>query len=218
MVVDNVDDKDSFFHDKLSNGNSPSQCIPRCAQGTLLFTTRTSDIAYDLAAPIEPLAVPQISRKEGTELVKARLQRAPSPLDDNTIHKLLDELECIPLAITQAVTFISKRRKTIPQYLEQYRKSDATKMRMLTFEFAEHGGQSGSLESVAKTWSVTFDWIRSNDPRTADLLCLVSFFQHQAIPRQLLVGQDGGEGDELELEDSLAILRSFRCWKLTKAP
>ncbi|KAH6854701.1 hypothetical protein B0I37DRAFT_302065 [Chaetomium sp. MPI-CAGE-AT-0009] len=223
MVIDNVDDKDSFFHETLPSGNTPSQCIPKCAHGSLLFTTRTRDIAFDLATPAEPIAIPQMTEQEGIQLVKERLRRAPGPLDDTTIGELLHELECIPLAITQAISFISKRRTTIPQYLEKYRKSDATRTRMLTFEFAEHGRQIGSLESVAKTWSLTFKWLRSNSPRAADLLCLISFFQHQAIPRQLLLtpkGEDGEglaakkeeteeEEDDFDFEDALDILCAF---------
>ena len=222
MVIDNVDDKDGFFHNTLPSGNTPSQYIPKCAHGSLLFTTRTRDIAFDLATPADPIAIPQMSEKEGIQLVKERLRRTPGPLDDTTIGELLDELEYIPLAITQAMAFITKRRTTIPQYLERYRKSDATRTRMLTFEFAEHGRQIASLESVAKTWSVTFNWIRGNSPRAADLLCLVSFFQHQAIPRQLLLTPKGGAGegpavkeeenedeDNFDFEDALDTLCAF---------
>jgi tetratricopeptide (TPR) repeat protein len=201
MVIDNVDDKDSFFRDTLPSGNTPSQCIPKCAHGSLLFTTRTRDIAFDLATPAEPIAIPRMTKQEGIQLVKERLRRGPDPLDDTTIGELLDELECIPLAITQAISFISKRRITIPQYLERYRQSDATRTRMLTFEFAEHGRQIGSLESVAKTWSVTFKWIRSNNPRAANLLCLISFFQNQAIPRQLLLTPKGQAREGLAAEE-----------------
>lgn len=219
MVIDNVDDRDAFFRDKLPNGNTPSQCVPHCAQGSLLFTTRSRDVAFDLATPVEPITIPQMSKQEGLQLVKQRLQLSSAPLDDKAVCDLLDELEYIPLAITQAVAFISKRRKTIAQYLEQYRKSDATKMRMLTFEFTEHGRQMNSLESVAKTWSVSFDWIRHNSQRAADILCMVSFLQPQAIPRQLLVGPKGGtvsgvvagddEKDGFEFEEALETLCDF---------
>ncbi|KAH6617429.1 hypothetical protein F5144DRAFT_586426 [Chaetomium tenue] len=224
MVIDNVDDKDSFFYYTLPNGNTPSQCIPTCAHGSLLFTTRTSDIAFDLATPAVPIAIPQMTSQEGNQLVKERLRRAPGPLDNTTIGELLDEVEYIPLAITQAISFISKRGTTIPQYLERYRQSDATRTRMLTFEFAEHGRQIGSLESVAKTWTITFKWLRSNSPRAADLLCLLSFFQHQAIPRQLLLTPKGEaregvaakeqeteemEEDGFDFEDALDTLCAF---------
>lgn len=59
-------------------------------------------------------------------------------MDEHAVE-LLDELENIPLAITQAAAFMSKRRKTIPQYIELYRKSDSTRLQMLNYEFSDHG-------------------------------------------------------------------------------
>lgn len=192
MVIDNVDDQSSYFHGKMSNGKTPSQCIPRCPHGTLIFTTRNRDIAVDLAAPSVPVMVAELNEKEGLQLVKGRLEDK-SRVDDNMVRELLVELEYIPLAITQALAFMSKRRKTVPQYLEQYRKSDGNRSRLLSFDFVDHGKQDGSLESVAKTWSISFESIRENNPRAANLLCITSFFQHQRIPRLLLQDPNGGD-------------------------
>lgn len=213
MVVDNVDDEVSFFRDKMRNGKTPSQCIPHRSHGSLLFTTRSSDMAVDLATPAEPISITKLSEEEGIQLVKERL---PGRLiQDDQVLELLEELEYIPIAITQAVAFISKRRlKSVAQYLEQYRKNDNSRTRMLTYEFTEHGRHHGSLESVAKTWSLSFEGIRSNNTRAADLLCLVSFFQHQGIPRLLLQSalfkdQDQDTDPVDELEEAIAVLRAY---------
>ncbi|KAK4463265.1 P-loop containing nucleoside triphosphate hydrolase protein [Cladorrhinum samala] len=197
MVIDNVDDQSGYFREKISNGKTPSQCTPRCPNGTLIFTTRTRDMAVDLAAPAAPVMVAELDEKEGLQLVRARLDGRP-PVDDDVVRQLLTELEYIPLAITQALAFMSKRRKSIPQYLELYRKSDGNKSRLLSFDFADHGRQDGSLESVARTWSISFESIRENNPRTANLLCIMSFFQHQSIPLLLLQDADDGEEDGVE--------------------
>ena len=220
MVVDNVDEPTSFFVEKMRNGKTPSQCMPRCPHGSLLFTTRSSDMAVDLATPANPIPILRLEQEEGVQLVKGRLQGID--LRDDDILVLLDELEYIPIAITQAVAFISKRRlKSVAQYLDQYRKSDMARTRMLAFEFTEHGRHEGSLESVAKTWSMSFAVIRGSNPRAADLLCLISFLQHQGIPRMLLRRrteedeasgsrtEDEDEGDEDELEEAIAILRAY---------
>ncbi|KAK4168165.1 short-chain dehydrogenase [Cladorrhinum sp. PSN259] len=208
MVVDNVDDEASFFHDKMSNGKTPSQCIPRCSHGSLLFTTRTRDIAVDLATSATPITIAGLSEFEGLQLIKERLEERYRG-DDDVIGTFLAELEYIPLAITQALAFILKRRKTIAHYLEQYRKSEVTKSRLLSFEFADHGRQDASLESIVKTWSLSFDWIRNTNPRAAKLLCLVSFFQHQGIPRILLSDPESDSDDDDDLEDALGILRAY---------
>ncbi|KAM7184393.1 hypothetical protein V8F20_012253 [Naviculisporaceae sp. PSN 640] len=212
MVVDNVDDKNIFFHDKMRNGMTPSQCIPRCAHGSLLFTTRSSDIAVDLSTPAQPIPVDRLSEEEGVQLVKERL---PNFIKDDQVHELLRELEYIPIAIAQAVAFISKRRlKSLAQYLEQYRQNDRTRTRMLTYEFTEHGRYDGSLKSVAKTWSISFEGIRKSNPRAADLLCLISFFQHQGIPRILLQPLSSGAQDDDtdpvdEFEETIGLLRAY---------
>ena len=210
MVVDNADDEASFFREKMRNGKTPSQSIPRCSHGSLLFTTRTSDMGVDLATQGAPIMILGLSPKEGLHLVRERLrERCPS---DELVLELLLELEHIPLAITQAVAFILKRRMTIPQYLEQYRKSDSNRTHLLAFEFADHGRQSASMESVAKTWSLSFDWLRNNNNvRATDLLCLISFFQHNGIPQRLLVGtgDNGDAQNEFDFEDAVATLRAF---------
>ncbi|KAK1830481.1 short-chain dehydrogenase [Podospora conica] len=208
MVVDNADDEASFFREKMRHGKTPSQSIPRCSHGSLLFTTRTSDMGVDLAAPAAPIMIPGLSQKEGLQLAKERLrERYPS---DEIVLVLLMELEYIPLAITQAVAFILKRNKNIPQYLG-YLKNDSARTRMLAFEFADHGRQNSSMESVAKTWSLSFDWLRNNNQRATDLLCLISFFQHNGIPQRLLLGAGSNEDaeDEFDFEEAMAALRAF---------
>ncbi|KAM7217641.1 short-chain dehydrogenase [Rhypophila decipiens] len=212
MVVDNVDNQASYFRDKIRNGKTPSQCVPHCAHGSLLFTTRSSDMAVDLANPAEAIPILRLSKEEGIQLVRERLPGKVIP--DDQVLALLEELEYIPIAITQAVAFISKRRlKSLAQYLEQYRKNDSTRTRMLTYEFTEHGRHHGSLESVAKTWSLSFEGIRGSNPRAADLLCKISFFQHQSIPRLLIrspsPSEDEEEGFDEDLEEAIAILRAY---------
>jgi len=182
MVVDNADDEKSFFHEKMRNGKKPSQSIPHCSHGSLLFTTRTSDMGVDFAAPAGPIMIPALDPEEGLQLVKEGLQKRSPP--EEAALDLLAELEYIPLAITQAVAFIIKRRTTISKYLEQYRKSDSSRTRLLAFEFADHGRQSASMESVAKTWSLSFDWLRNNNLRATDLLLLDQLFPTQRHPKE----------------------------------
>ncbi|KAH7318086.1 P-loop containing nucleoside triphosphate hydrolase protein [Stachybotrys elegans] len=203
MVVDNVDDEDAFFREKTRIGKTPSECIPHSAQGTLLFTTRSRDIAFDVASTSKPILIQEMEREEGLKLIRKRL---PTDTPEDTLITLLEVLEFIPLAITQAVAFITKRRKTVRQYLEQYQKSDATRTKLLSYEFSDHGRQGSSMESLAKTWMLSFEAIRESNPRAAELLCLITFFQHQGVPAVLL--QSDGE-DEFDFQDAVAVLKAF---------
>jgi hypothetical protein len=62
---------------------------------------------------------------EGLSLLRGRID-GRSTMEE--LSELLEELEYLPLAITQAAAFMTKRRKTIPQYLDLYRKSDSVKI------------------------------------------------------------------------------------------
>ena len=203
MVVDNIDYAEVFFKEPMTNGKTVSQCIPRTGKGSLLFTTRSRDIAVDLILPAKPIPVPMLTKSEGTELLRCRL---PGIHAEEYIFDLLEELEYIPLAITQAAAFMSKRRRTISQYLDLYRKSDSARVRMLSYEFSDHGRQYNSMESVAKTWIISFESIRRGNPRSADLLSLMCYFDRHAIPAALLTAEDE---DELDFEDAVAVLRAF---------
>ena len=202
MVIDNVDD-DAFFRSKTKNGKTPWELIPRCQHGSLLFTTRNRDIAVDLASPAHPIIIQEMEREEGLQLVRERLG-AEQP--EELVLELLDALEYIPLAISQAIAFIIKRRKTIQQYLEQYRKDDTIRTRLLNFEFMDHGREASSMESVAKTWILSFESIRDTNKRAADLLCLINFFQHHSIPVFLLRDE---EESELDFEEAVALLKAY---------
>jgi tetratricopeptide (TPR) repeat protein len=203
MVVDNIDDTEVFFKEPMTNQKTVSQCIPRTWKGSLLFTTRSRDIAIDLILPTQPIPVPVLTKSEGAELLRSRL---PGNHSEEHIIELLEELEYIPLAITQAAAFMSKRRRTIPQYLDLYRKSDSARVRMLSYEFSDHGRQYNSMESVAKTWTISFESIRRGNPRSADLLSLMCYFDRHAVPAALLTGEDE---DELDFEDAVAVLCAF---------
>jgi tetratricopeptide (TPR) repeat protein len=203
MVIDNVDDADVFFREATSNKKTLSQYIPRTGQGTLLFTTRSRDIAVDLILPAKPIPVPVLTKSEGGQLFRSRVTGDHS---EEHVIELLEELEYIPLAITQAAAFMSKRRRTIPQYLELYRKSHSARVRMLSYEFSDHGRQYNSMESIAKTWIISFESIRRGNPRSADLLSLMSCFDRHAIPAALLYEE---EEDILDFEDAVAVLCAF---------
>lgn len=205
MVIDNVDDEDAFFRGRMTVGKTPSECLPQCQKGSLLFTTRSRDVAFDVANPETSITIRELGKTEGLDLVRKRL-RGNEP--DSLIFELLQELEYIPLAITQAIAFMVKRQRTIQQYLEQYRKSDAIEAEFPNHELSDHERLENTSESVAETWKLSFGSIRDSNQRVADLLCLINFFQHQGIPAILL--QDADEaGDRFDFQEAAANVKAF---------
>ncbi|EED11465.1 kinesin, putative [Talaromyces stipitatus ATCC 10500] len=116
--------------------------------------------------------------------------------------------ECIPLAIAQAGAYISNRspRMTVSSYLELFQQSETNQEHLLNYDEAHdlRRDQSGRYP-VIMTWQISFDQIHHIYPKATDLLALMSMFDRQGIPEELV-----SEGiDQLQFEDTMALLISF---------
>ena len=136
MIIDNVDDRTMFFEDGNYKGKALCEYMPQTALGAILYTTRNRDIGIDLDSTRDPIDVPSMSVEDARSLLGTRIQSQSTEAEQLA---LLDELVYLPLAITQAVAFMLKRRKHISQYLESYRQSHATRIQLLGQRSKYHG-------------------------------------------------------------------------------
>ena len=88
-------------------------------------------------------------------------------------------LECIPLAVNQAAVYINRRspRVSVRSYVDEFPKSERRKDSLLRSDKGDLGRYDGVSNSVVVTWQVTFEQIRRDRPRAANLLSLMSQFQ-----------------------------------------
>ena len=69
------------------------------------------------------MEVPPLSPQEAKALLRLKLKGSASSFDvSSTTERLLDVLGYIPLAITQAATFINRNRWTLQGYLAAHEK------------------------------------------------------------------------------------------------
>ncbi len=202
MIIDNVDNAEAFFKEKV-HGKPLVEYVPQSARGSLLFTTRNRDIGIDLTRNSDPIMIPSMSEEEAQQLLGDPLMSS-STVEDR--QNLLEELDYLPLAITQAVAYMTKRRKSIPQYLTLFRQSDSTKIRLLKHEFSDFGRGEKRMESLATTFVVSFDYLKKAHPDAADLLSMMSFFDRQRILGDVLHGQDA---NQLDFDDAIGLLVAF---------
>ncbi|KAG7007031.1 hypothetical protein G7Y79_00012g033670 [Physcia stellaris] len=202
MVIDNVDIADTLFHERV-NGRTLTEYIPQTQRGSLLYTSRNRDVAVDILHGGDPIHVGPMSPNEAHKLLSTV---EPLESEEADISSLLRELEYIPLAITQAAAFMSKRHKSAGQYLDLFRGSDSAKAQLLAHEFVDHGREARSRESVAKTWMISFAHISEVNPRAAEMLSLMSCYDQQSIP-QLLLRYDNEDG--LQFDDAVGLLLAF---------
>ena len=203
MVIDNVDDRAMFFEEKISNGKAPCEYIPQSPKGSILYTTRNKDIGIDLASHRDPIIVPPMTVAEARSLLGEKVNAEST---EGEQLELLDELVYLPLAITQAAAFMAKRHKNVSQYIELYRQSDSTSIRLLDQRFMYHGREARPPESVLTTWRISFHYIRTENPRAAELLSIMSFLDRQGIPSALLISEDE---DPFDFDEAIGLLEAF---------
>ncbi|PVH82050.1 TPR-like protein [Cadophora sp. DSE1049] len=187
LIVDNVDNNEIF--NVTSTGKTCLEYIPdRNPEGRVLFTSRNRGVCLNLVE--EPILIPSMSTAEASDLLGERILQT-STRDEQLL--LLEELDHLPLAIIQATKYMAMLRKTVSQYLEQFRKGRESKTALLNHKFANPGRRERSLESVATTWIVSFNYIREQSPRAAEILSLMSVLDRQSIPMSLIIGDDENE-------------------------
>ena len=173
MIVDNVDDSQIFRN--MRTGKSPFEYIPQVANGSVLYTSRNRDVAVDLAG--DPITVPPMSGQEARMLLGDRTRGISTEAEQDA---LIAELDQLPLAITQAASYMNKRRKTIPQYLKLLQHGEPSRLKLLAHDFLGVGRETAPYNSVTMTWFISFQQIKSESPRAADLLSLMSFLDRQS--------------------------------------
>jgi hypothetical protein len=127
---------------------------------------------------------------------------------ENEATLLVKALECIPLAITQAGSHITNRssRIYVSTYSELFRQSESNQERLLKYDNAKDLWRDESIRHpVITTWQISFDQIHQIPQAATDLLALMSMFNRQGIPEDLI-----NQGmDQLDFEDAVALLISF---------
>ncbi len=199
MIVDNVDDRNMFFETYTYAGKAFREYIPQ-TKGSILYTTRNRDIGIDLALDRVPIIM---NVQEAQALLGQRIIAESTETEQ---LELLGELVYLPLAISQAAAFMAKRRKTVAEYIKLYRGSESTRIRLLGQRFNYHGREARPLESVVTTWWISFNYIKTENPRAAEILSMTSFLDQQKIPFSLLIAD--GE-DDFDFEEAMGLLEAF---------
>jgi tetratricopeptide (TPR) repeat protein len=221
VILDNADDtrvllgKPSISEQAEKPANfARLDCIPSCEHGHLLVTSRTAIAAKELVEWKEIIAVDSMNEDQALTLLYNKL--GVWYIEQYALQ-LVRELDCMPLAISQAAAYIwqSAGRCTIQQYLEKLRQCDASEASVLDVDRRDLRRDRESSNAIILTWQVSFEHIREMNPSAADLLSLMSFFDRQAIPESLLHKRGSGNADlatfyaSEDFERDLAVLHSY---------
>ena len=207
LVIDNADNIEHWWPGKYKSGGSlddPSKNLSRYLpngldDGRVLITTRDNRVASRLAKEAKPIAVHPMSNHEAKSLFLSKLGDEQSNFDEMEVHSLLEELDHLPLALSQAAAFIEENGVSIADYTNALRGEDAEEF--LHEELDDSRRDEESVNSVFRTWKLSFDQIKQQKPQAAELLSLLAMLDRQSIPKSLL--------KILEVTTSLGVLQSF---------
>ena len=210
MVIDNADDESLFFGEDEDRGQRPcnsssklARCFPQRPNGSILLTTRNRMLGVKFATARGVITVSEMSVSESKNLLLENLEEGSH--NDHDLTDLVEVLENLPLDLVQAAAFIGEMSQSIGDYLQMYRGSGSTKIKLLSQNFEDGERDADIKNPVAVTWAISFEQIKKNNPRAAELLSLMSVLDRQAIPKALL----SSDLEEVELEIALGTLKAF---------
>ncbi|KAH8797786.1 hypothetical protein DL96DRAFT_897628 [Flagelloscypha sp. PMI_526] len=164
LFFDNADDPSLNFRPYIS-----------WSHGNVIITTRNRELRVH--APKCSIWVDRLDLEDAKELLLRGLPIAEGPEGQEIAVKIVQELGCLALAITQARAYIARGLCNISEYLPLYLQN-----RKKLLEHKSTQRIDDYQYSVYTTWTISFNKLSSN---AAHLLELLSFMHHDAIPSEL---------------------------------
>jgi tetratricopeptide (TPR) repeat protein len=206
MIVDNADNVETFYPSGKSTADASAQVslatyLPQSRHGAILVTSRSKDAAARLVGGYNRIKeVLVMDESEGLHLFRNKLQHPPC---EESVLKLLKELNCIPLAIIQAVAYINRRsRMTVAGYLDEFQRNTKKRETLLKWDADELRRDDSASNLVVTTWQMSFEQITQERESAAHLLSLISFFNPHGIPESTLrrYSKEAAEAADLHAE------------------
>ncbi|PCD20299.1 hypothetical protein AU210_016167 [Fusarium oxysporum f. sp. radicis-cucumerinum] len=232
MIIDNADDLRLFGVGQQAGAEETNErqnqnlrrYIPCTSQGTVLWTSRDAHIAGTLVGARRSIEVRSMAVDEATTLL-ARVRDEPltaeEVVEEAGVDALLQELQCLPLAISQAGAYMRRMSMTAEQYLVLLRQGK-TRWEVLKASDADRHRRPEVSNSVLETWRISMERIRVESETSYRILHVIAYVDSQDIPHELVAAAanpyDEDEVDEvilsrqaseLEVLKAIARLREF---------
>ena len=190
LVFDNADDEDLFFNAQ-SFGDGPNRpCamikyVPSPgSHGQILLTTRNKKIAQRFAGAQQTLHLPCMESHEGLKLLKQKLP-LDATWDEKQAERLLELLDYLPLAISQATAYMCEEDVDIAHYLSLIRDCSPTDT-VLKQDYYDPRRDLETPSGMFLAWQISLNDILDHHPRAAEKLSLMAFLDRNSIPEDLI--------------------------------
>ncbi|PYH50180.1 purine and uridine phosphorylase [Aspergillus niger CBS 101883] len=135
VIFDNADDMGMWSTNDSTN-TVLTDFLPESEQGHIIFTTRSRKVAVKLASS-HVITVTEPNTEISIQILKNSLVEKTLLNDRITALSLLEQLACLPLAITQAAAYINENSIGLSDYLQLLRDQEPHVIELLSEEFGD---------------------------------------------------------------------------------
>ncbi|KAK8029422.1 hypothetical protein PG993_010713 [Apiospora rasikravindrae] len=195
LVLDNADDLALFNVGHATQQSHTAQAstsestlhgaVPRGPHGTILWTSRDQQIAGSLVGARQAIHIVQMTSQEATTLLETVRNKETKEEERQDVKKLLDELDYLPLAISQAAAYMRRMSTSIQEYLAEIQRRKKRWRLLGRSEYDRHRRPDVS-NSVLKTWDISVDRLQRENEMTYDILHVLAYLDNQHISLQLI--------------------------------
>ena len=203
LIVDNLDSYRMLI-EPSNDGKTLMDYLPITDVGTIIVTSRSRAAASDLVSIKNMLLIGPMDEQDSVQLLRDKTEID----DEEAAKRLIHAVEGLPLAITHAGSFISSRtpRWTVSKYLESLETERSQVEVLYKAALSDNRRDSSSARTIQATFQISFIALSQENPGAANLLSLLSMFQNQHIPEELL---DSKEEKSVCEEDRIDILEKY---------
>jgi tetratricopeptide (TPR) repeat protein len=174
LLWDELGQRDRWLliYDNATQPHDLDRYWPKAGHGHVLITSRNP--AWGAMAT--PLQIEVLPRHEAVAFLRTRLSR-----DDPAYHQLAAALGDLPLALEQAAAYLEQTRTSLDDYLEL--------LKNRARDLLQLGQPADYPHTVATTWTLSLEQVRTEAPAAEDLLTLCAFLAPDDLPRALFTDQ-----------------------------
>ncbi|KAH6959359.1 hypothetical protein DER45DRAFT_505018 [Fusarium avenaceum] len=212
LILDNADDLKLFRVGVTMTDESESQnlykYVPCTSHGTVLWTSRDAHIAGTLVGASRSIQVQSMEKDEATTLLATTRGDQPV-LDEAGIDGLLEELQCLPLAVSQAGAYMRRMSMTAEEYLSRLKEGNS-RWEVLKVSDTDRHRRLEASNSVLETWRISTERIRAESEMSYRILHVIAYVDNQDIPDELIAEaanefNHGRKNDQAEQKSDMQV-------------
>ncbi|KAL6695850.1 P-loop containing nucleoside triphosphate hydrolase protein [Trichoderma pleuroticola] len=185
LVLDNADELRLFgVNQAPEQKKSLFQYVPWASTGTVLWTSRDAHIAGTLVSSRRSIKVSRMKSDEAETLLK---MAGSLEIGGETpeVISLLEELEWLPLAITQAGAYMRRTLTSAKEYSSLLAQSKRRWDILKANEFDRHR-RANVPNNVLETWGISIDRLRQENKIAYNILHVLAYLANQHIPHEMI--------------------------------